>query len=54
MTFGTDPSDFYMLTYGGGYFLDIQNYCFQSEGEIMQIGSAPVMVVDPDDLYYCD
>ncbi|MCD6474990.1 MAG: hypothetical protein J7K85_01840 [Anaerolineaceae bacterium] len=54
MTFGTEPGDFYMLTYGGWYFLDIQNSCQQSEGEIMQIGSAPVMVVDPGKLFECD
>ena len=43
-----------MLTYGGWYFLEIQNYCSQAEGEIMQIGSAPVMVVDPGKLFECD
>lgn len=53
MIFGTEPSDFYMVTYDGWYWEDVQNQCVGAEGEIMEIGQAPVMVVDPYELYDC-
>jgi hypothetical protein len=52
MTFGSGYDDFYMLTYGGWYFDDVENHCVKGYGKIAKIGSAPVMVVD--ELYHCD
>lgn len=52
MTFSQNPEDFYMVSYGGWY-KEIKDNCVQGEGEIEQIGLAPIMVIDETNLYRC-
>ncbi len=54
VVFGSDPQDFYFINYGEGWYEGMRGNCVMAEGEIKQLGRAPVIVVGDTGFIKCE
>lgn len=54
LTFSDDPEAFFLISYSDGWYEGVRGNCVMVTGEVKQLGRAPVIVMGPYDLHYCE